>query len=184
MKQRILFLPVILAALIAACTPPNTVKKGPETGAGTAAGGQTPPESKSTPATEVAEANVRGSEFSASTDLATVHYDYDSYALSESARNSLKKNAEYLKAHPGLDVLAAGDCDERGTIAYNLALGQKRAKAARDYYIRLGVSGKRIATISYGKEKPVCNESNEACWAKNRRADTLVRTNAAKSSAQ
>jgi len=184
--KRIGWFPVLIAALIAACPAPKNVKKGPEAtpvGAGEAgeAGKAAGQESKATPQTEVAEASVRGSEFTQSTDIATIHFDYDSYALGEEARATLKKNADYLKAHADLDVLAAGNCDERGTIAYNLALGQKRAKAVRDFYIRLGVSGKRVATISYGKEKPVCSESNESCWTKNRRGDTLVRAQAAKS---
>jgi len=73
----------------------------------------------------------------------------------------------------------AGHCDERGTIEYNLALGQRRAKEVRDYYLRLGVSGKSVATISYGKESPLCREANEECWAKNRRAETRIRTGTA-----
>lgn len=180
MKRHVAFLPLLLAALIAGCPPQKTVKTGNETNT-TAETGAAQPETKAAPPTEVSEASVRGSEFSPSADIDAIHFDYDSYALSEQARDTLKKNAEYLKAHADLDVLAAGNCDERGTVAYNLALGQKRAKAVRDFYIHLGVHGKRVATISYGKEKPSCTESNEACWAKNRRTDTLVRAQAAKS---
>ena len=71
-------------------------------------------------------------------------------------------------------ALVAGHTDERGTVAYNLALGQKRAKEVRDYYIRLGVDGTKLATISYGKEQPACNVSDDECWLKNRRAETRV----------
>jgi len=73
-------------------------------------------------------------------------------------------------------VQVAGRCDQRGTVAYNLALGQRRATSVRDYYIKLGVSGGRVATISYGKEDPVCEEASEECWSKNRTATTLKAT--------
>ncbi|MBI5630807.1 MAG: peptidoglycan-associated lipoprotein Pal [Elusimicrobia bacterium] len=128
------------------------------------------------PGTEATEASLRGSAFAQSEDLEAVHFDYDSSSLKEDALASLKKNAEYLKHHPELEFLVAGHCDDRGTIEYNLALGQRRAKEVRDYYVRLGVSGKSLATISYGKEAPVCQESNEACWAQNRRAETKARS--------
>ena len=72
--------------------------------------------------------------------------------------------------------MAAGYCDERGTVEYNLALGQKRAKEVREYYIRLGIPGQTLATISYGKEAPLCSASNDDCWAQNRRAETRVRS--------
>jgi peptidoglycan-associated lipoprotein len=75
--------------------------------------------------------------------------------------------------------MVAGHCDERGTTAYNLALGQKRAKEVRDYYVSLGVDGGRLATISYGKEAPLCLESNEACWTRNRRAESRARAKTA-----
>ncbi|MBI3288424.1 MAG: OmpA family protein, partial [Elusimicrobia bacterium] len=83
--------------------------------------------------------------------------------------------AAVIKERKDSDFLIAGHCDERGTVAYNLALGQKRAKEVRDYYIRLGVDGRRVATISYGKEEPQCSEATEACWSRNRRAITGVR---------
>src|SRR5208282_9679 len=159
---------VFFCALLAtaACAPQKTVKKAPEETAPAAA-------APAAPTAESAEANLRGTEFATVPDLQIVHFDYDSYALSEEARNALKTNAQYLQAHADLDVLAAGNCDERGTIAYNLALGQKRAQAVREYYMRLGISANSIATISYGKEKPTCGESNETCWSQNRRTETL-----------
>ena len=90
----------------------------------------------------------------------------------------LKANAALLKTRKGQEFLVAGQCDDRGTIAYNLALGQKRAKEVRDYYMRLGVDGRRVATISYGKEMPSCSDSDESCWSKNRRAVTGARAKA------
>jgi peptidoglycan-associated lipoprotein len=109
----------------------------------------------------------------------SVYFDYDSYALKGDSLEALKKNAEYLKAHRDLEVLVAGHCDQRGTIEYNLSLGQNRAKGVREYYIRLGVPGKALATISYGKESTVCNESTEDCWSQNRRGETRVRSRTA-----
>jgi peptidoglycan-associated lipoprotein len=128
------------------------------------------------PGVEVTEASLRGSEFASVPELETIHFDYDSANLGDEALAALKKNAEYLKARDELGVRIAGYCDERGTVEYNLALGQKRAKTVREYYIRLGVPGASLATISYGKESPTCSDSTEDCWAQNRRAETTVRS--------
>jgi len=106
-------------------------------------------------------------------ELKTVHFTYDSDILDENARKTLRTNADYLRSHADLKVQVAGNCDQRGTVAYNLALGQRRAAAVRSYYQALGVESSRVATISYGKEKPVCAESTESCWERNRRAATL-----------
>ena len=127
------------------------------------------------PAPDMTEASLRGSEFTDVEGVNPIYFEYDSAALKGTALETLKANAQYLKDHPNIEALVAGYCDERGTVEYNLALGQKRAKEVREYYIRLGVSAKSLATISYGKEKPFCAESNETCWASNRRAETRVR---------
>ncbi len=81
----------------------------------------------------------------------------------------MKKNADWFKANANQKVRIEGNCDERGTVEYNLALGQKRADSAKNYLVGLGVNAASLDTISYGKERPVCNEHNEECWAKNRR---------------
>lgn len=128
------------------------------------------------PPTEVAEASLRtGGDFALRDELKAVPFDFDSAKLSDDALAILKANAAILNDDPTIEALVSGHCDERGTTAYNLALGQKRAKETRDYYIRLGVDGARIATISYGKEQPLCSESNDACWSQNRRAETRAR---------
>ncbi|HVC08710.1 MAG TPA: peptidoglycan-associated lipoprotein Pal [Elusimicrobiota bacterium] len=162
----------ILAAgvlLFAACTP-KQVKMTPSV--------QAPPVAVSTvPAVNVAEANLRTGAFTAIPEVKTAYFDFNKADLTQATRAILRTNAAYLKEHPELDARVAGYCDERGTVEYNLALGQRRAKAVRDYYILLGVDGGRIATISYGKENPVCLEHAEACWAQNRRAETGVRAN-------
>ena len=106
-------------------------------------------------------------------ELKAAHFTYDSDALDETARETLKGNADYLKTHAEMKVQVAGNCDQRGTVAYNLALGQRRAAAVRSYYKSLGVENARVATISYGNEKPLCSEASESCWERNRRAATL-----------
>lgn len=98
-----------------------------------------------------------------------VHFAFDSYELYESSRLVLRETADWLKDNRGVRVEIEGHCDERGTVEYNLALGAKRAKAARDYLITLGISADRMSTISYGEELPLCSEHTEACWAENRR---------------
>jgi len=122
---------------------------------------------------DASEPMVRDDVMHPVAELKKVGFDFDSDYLGKEARATLAGNADWLKAHSALKVQVAGHCDERGTIAYNLALGQRRAEAVRDYYVMLGVSGDRVATISYGKEKPECAKHNEACWQRNRRAETL-----------
>lgn len=106
--------------------------------------------------------------------LADVYFDYDKAEIREADRATLAKNAEALKKYDFLRVTLEGHCDERGTVEYNLALGERRAKAAFDYLVSLGVPADRLKTVSYGKEMQVCSESNEACWQKNRRAKPTV----------
>ncbi|HHI02170.1 MAG TPA: peptidoglycan-associated lipoprotein Pal [candidate division Zixibacteria bacterium] len=104
----------------------------------------------------------------------TVYYDFDKYNLVDSAKAALENNARVLKDNPSVMVKIEGHCDERGTVEYNLSLGEKRAKAAKDYLIDLGVDAGRLDIISYGKERPVDPGHNEAAWAKNRRAAFIV----------
>ena len=101
--------------------------------------------------------------------LANIYFDFDRYNIRPGDAEILKKNTEWLKANANTKVRIEGNCDERGTVEYNLALGQKRADAAKNYLTGFGVDGKRLDTISYGKERPVCTEHNEGCWAQNRR---------------
>ncbi len=107
-------------------------------------------------------------------NLTPVYFALNEYSLSKEARNILSANAEILKIKGIKHITVEGNCDDRGTIAYNIALGQKRANEVRDYYIRLGLNAENINTISYGEENPVCTEQTNSCWAKNRRADTVV----------
>jgi len=103
-----------------------------------------------------------------------VYFDYDSFAIREDGRQVLKDVAAALGKARGVKVVIEGHCDERGTSEYNLALGEKRAHAAREYLTALGIPSGRVETISYGKEKPVCTTSDETCHAKNRRAHFVL----------
>ena len=122
-----------------------------------------------------AEGDIRGGEFASNEAIHPVYFDFDGYGLPEELQKTLQKNAEILKAHKEWLVAVEGYCDSRGTIEYNLALGQKRARSVRDYYVRLGVPESSIGVISYGEEKPSCEEETDSCWARNRRADTKVK---------
>jgi OOP family OmpA-OmpF porin len=102
--------------------------------------------------------------------LDTIYFDFDKYNIKPEFKDVVKKNADYFKAHKDNNVLIAGNCDERGTNEYNMALGQRRADSAAKALKTAGVDAKRIKTVSYGEEKPVCTEHNEACWSKNRNA--------------
>jgi peptidoglycan-associated lipoprotein len=101
--------------------------------------------------------------------LKEIRFEFDSYDLTSEARAILQANAAWLKANPLANVEIEGHCDERGTTEYNLALGAKRARAALDYLVSLGIPAARIKTTSYGEELPLCKESIESCYEKNRR---------------
>lgn len=108
--------------------------------------------------------------------LRDVFFAYDSFAISEEGRQSLSRDAEWIKSNPGAQLKIEGHCDERGTSAYNLVLGEKRAKAARNYLVELGVSANRLGVVSYGKERPFCKDHSESCYAQNRRGHVVVKT--------
>lgn len=117
-------------------------------------------------------------EQSASTaaGLRDVFFAYDSFAISEEGRQALARDADWIKANPAAQLKIEGHCDERGTSAYNLVLGEKRAKAVRNYLVELGVGANRLAVMSYGKERPFCKEHAESCYAQNRRGHVVVKT--------
>lgn len=108
-------------------------------------------------------------------DLSRIYFDFDRAELSNEAREILGKVAAQLKASPKKALTIEGNCDDRGTNEYNLALGQQRADAAARYLQNLGIDRKRVKTISYGEERPVCSEATEACWHKNRNATFVYR---------
>jgi peptidoglycan-associated lipoprotein len=102
-------------------------------------------------------------------EVRDAYFDYDSAAIRSDAREALQKTADFLKAYPNVRVVIEGHCDDRGSTEYNLALGQRRANAVKEYLVSLGVPADRLNTTSWGKEKPFCSEETEACWAQNRR---------------
>jgi peptidoglycan-associated lipoprotein len=105
-----------------------------------------------------------------SQNMKDVFYAYDSYEISPEGESVIEADAKFLQQHPNMTFVIQGHCDERGSIEYNLTLGEYRANAAKQALVQQGVSATRIRTISYGKEKPFCTESTEACWQQNRRA--------------
>jgi peptidoglycan-associated lipoprotein len=117
---------------------------------------------------------LREGKSAAAGPLKDVFFDFDRYDLRADARDTLKTNANWLKGNGAARVEIEGHCDERGTNEYNLALGAKRAQAAKDYLVTLGISAERLSTISYGEEIPVCKEQSESCWGQNRRARLVI----------
>jgi len=114
-------------------------------------------------------------EFAAIDALKDVHFEFDKYDIRPEDAKTLDANASWLKSNAENLVLIEGHCDERGTNEYNLALGERRAKATMNYLVSQGVQANRITIISYGEERPLCNEKTDSCWAKNRRAHFLVK---------
>jgi len=107
--------------------------------------------------------------------LEAIYFDFDKYVIKPEGREALKRNAEWLQKNADKKVVVEGNCDERGTNEYNMALGQRRADAAAKFLTDLGIAKDRVSTVSYGEEKPICKEANEACWSKNRRDDFVVK---------
>jgi peptidoglycan-associated lipoprotein len=128
------------------------------------------------PATSSLEARQSGESTAtpAASPLKEIYFDFDGYGLRADARATLKANGDWLKANPSAVVQIEGHCDERSTAEYNLALGAKRAQAAKAYLATLGIAAERLSTISYGEELPQCTEHTEECWQKNRRARFVI----------
>ena len=152
---------------------------------GTTAPAQTSPSTATEPINEGPDVRAVGGEGATGSDiaggaaaagsgeggpLADIHFELDSAALSDAARSALEKHALWLQGHRDAKVTVEGHCDERGTVEYNLALGEQRARAARDYLVSLGVAADRLRTVSYGKERPLDTAATEEAFARNRRA--------------
>lgn len=180
MSKRSFTLPLIavLAMTISACAtkkkdlppePPMAMKPVETT--------TPPPQNESLPpVSNVGNTMVPGSaaDFAAQSGSDRVLFQFDSYELDEDARTVLGKQAEWLARYPSIRVTVEGHADERGTREYNLALGDRRATAAKNFLAAQGVDAGRMTTISYGKERPAAEGSDEASWAQNRRAVTVV----------
>jgi len=126
------------------------------------------------PAAAAAAAPAPAAMVPPAADPDSIYFDYDKYNVKPEYKSVVKKEADYLKANKDAKVTIEGNCDERGTNEYNMALGQRRADSAAKALKAAGIDAKRIKTVSYGEEKPVCKESNEACWSKNRNAKFVV----------
>ncbi len=126
-----------------------------------------------TPAAESAAPEAQAAQ--SIPELQRIFFEYDQFTLTPEARQTLEANAAFLKSRPQVAVQVEGHCDERGSDEYNLALGERRARAAREYLISLGIAGDRLTTISYGEERPLEQASGEEGWAKNRRAEFVLR---------
>ena len=174
MKKRWIHLMVVLAALAfaAACVcQPQVVKP-------TEAAKPVPPAEKivqeevvaAPKPAEVKEAEVKEDVMKEEVSpLEDIHFAFDDYSLTDTAKATLEKNAAWMKNNPNNKVLIEGNCDERGTNEYNMALGERRANSGKKYLSKLGVKEEQLATVSYGEEKPFDPGHNEEAWAKNRR---------------
>jgi peptidoglycan-associated lipoprotein len=103
--------------------------------------------------------------------LTRIHFDFDRSEVKPEYESTMRDNAAWMNSHSNTNVTVEGHCDERGSVEYNIALGDRRANSARRYLKNLGVSGSRLSTISYGEERPLCTEHDESCWWQNRRAE-------------
>ncbi len=164
--SRILLPSVMLVALaLGACSTPKPA--------------ETPRQAAATTRTETGSQITPGSLKDFQTNVGdTVHFAYNEYQIQDSDKSTLQRQATWLGRYSNVRVTIEGNCDERGTREYNIALGARRANAVKEYLVSLGVSAARIDTVSYGKERPICSESTEACWAQNRRGVTVIASGA------
>jgi len=107
-------------------------------------------------------------------DVKDAYFDYDKADIRSDARDALSQTAQFLRSYPQLKVAIEGHCDERGSTEYNLALGDRRAASAKQFLVSLGIPADRMQTVSYGKERPFCTASDEACYKQNRRAHFVM----------
>ena len=145
-------------------------------GGGTMLAKVEPSESTARQIEDIRREQAKEQAASAEAGLQDVFFGYDSWTITEEGRQSLMQDAQWIKGNNSALVKIEGHCDERGTLAYNLVLGEKRAKAVRNYLVELGVGANRLAVVSYGKERPFCNERNENCYQQNRRGHVVVRS--------
>lgn len=168
-----------LAVLVTGCPKrpgPSGVSAPAPGGTGSATAGQGSVLAATSAPSRAAAAAPRPSEFVATERLKDIHFEFDKYELRAEDARVLDANAAWLKSRPNDLLLIEGHCDARGTNEYNLALGERRAKAAMNYLIAQGVQATRITLISYGEERPACTAQDEGCWARNRRAHFLVKS--------
>lgn len=156
----------LLTAMLAACASQVTQEAPAPTASPASPASQ--PQSATLPQGSVAGNALGGSD---SIDKRSIYYDFDSYALRPEFEPVVETNADYLKRHPGANVRIEGNCDERGSTEYNIALGQRRADGVKKMLVLAGASERQIDTVSYGEEKPKAHGHDEQSWAQNRRSD-------------
>jgi peptidoglycan-associated lipoprotein len=173
-----------LIFVFAGCTKKNVEQVGETTppaqqqGTAPATPPQTPKDELAMPGAKggeqqaVAESSLKGD--AAKFEENDIHFDYDSFKIRPEDRQILADKAAYLNAHPGVKIRIEGNCDERGTTEYNMALGERRAKAAQEYLVFLGIAANRITTMSYGEESPLDPAKTEEAFAKNRRDHFVI----------
>ena len=172
--------PAMIAASAPAPTGGAEVQAAPAAPAAAAPAAPAPAPAAAAPApapvtAAPAPARPAPKEFAAVDALRPIHFDFDRADIRPADRRILDANAAWLKQNGNQLVLIEGHCDERGTNEYNLGLGDRRARATMNYLVGQGVQANRITVVSYGEERPICNEKTESCWAQNRRAAFLVK---------
>jgi peptidoglycan-associated lipoprotein len=165
--KRVGIVPLILAAALTGCAK----KQAPEPPAPPPAEAAPTPAPVPSPTPEPAPPPPQVG----SGDFQPAFFDFDSYALRDDARTALDRNSKLMRDNASVAITIEGHCDERGTVEYNQALGERRAQAARDYLVAAGISASRMQVVSYGKERPFATGSDEASWQQNRRAHFVVR---------
>jgi peptidoglycan-associated lipoprotein len=173
MIQRIFPVLAVLTLLAACETAPKDAGDAGGSGASSSSSGDSSVSSTNNTASSAAQAMTPAEELIKVGDK--VYFEYDSSALSDASKATLAAQAAFLKANPSIRITVEGHCDERGTREYNLALGERRASAARDYLVAQGIDNARIKTISYGKERPAFVGSNPYAYSKNRRSVSIIR---------
>ena len=166
-KASVLLVAILALVLLASCGPKEKIME-EEPEAPVVTEPEQPPSEPEIPREEVER------ELVTQEDLQPIHFDFDKYDLRPGDREILNHNAKVLKKDPDVKIRIEGNCDERGSVEYNLALGERRARAAMEYLTNLGIAPGRISIISYGKERPKHPGHNEEAWAKNRRDDFVI----------
>lgn len=183
---RIMLLILCVSALASGCAKKELIVTEPSAGMGAEQASPAPPTATPSPAdaasepvvvADTAEGNLTPSDGAdvETSPLEAVYFDFDSWLLTTPGREALVRNAEWLRKNPGIAVILEGHTDERGSDAYNLALGEQRAKSALKYLVNLGIDAGRMDVVSYGEEKPVVEGDDEAAWSKNRRVQFTTR---------
>ena len=184
--RRLIFGTFVLVLLTMGCakTPAMTAASAPAPGGGTATGAVPTPAPSTPPAMEAARPapqpaaprpTMAPGEWMTVADVRDIYFDFDKYDIRPGDAKILDSSAGWLNKNPDQLLLIEGHCDERGTSEYNLVLGERRAKAAMNYLTTRGVAASRVTVVSFGEDRPVCTEHSEGCWAKNRRAHSLVK---------